>query len=104
LTERGADYLAEQESDANFFVLPDIGSVLIEIDADEEMTPEEKATEKSILMQDFTLKSKRLHSMRQLLKAYTLFHLDDQYIIEDDKVVIVDESTGRKMAGRRWSQ
>ena len=103
LTEKGADFLATQESDANFFVLPDIGSTIIEIDEDEEMTPEEKATEKSMLMQDFTLKSKRLHSMKQLLKAYTLFHVNDQYIIEEDKVVIVDESTGRKMAGRRWS-
>jgi len=103
LTEKGADYLAEKEADANFFVMPDIGSVIVEIDADEEMTPEEKATEKSKLMQDFTLKSKRLHAMKQLLKAYTLFYLDDQYIIVDDKVKIVDEQTGRVMEGRRWS-
>ncbi len=103
LTEKGADYLAAKEADPNFFVMPDIGSTIIEIDADEEMTPEEKATEKNKLMQDFTLKSKRLHSMKQLLKAYTLFHLNDQYIIVDDKVKIVDESTGRVMEGRRWS-
>jgi len=103
LTEKGADFLAAQESDANFFVMPDIGSTIIEIDGDEEMTAEEKAEEKSKLMQDFTLKSKRLHSMKQLLKAYTMFHLDDQYILVDNKVKIVDESTGRVMEGRRWS-
>ncbi len=103
LTEKGSDYLAQRQSDANFFVMPDIGSSILDIDENEEWSEEEKATEKSKLMQDFTLKSKRLHSVNQLLKAYALFHLDDQYILVDGKVKIVDEQTGRVMEGRRWS-
>ncbi len=103
LTEKGADFLAKLQSDDGFFVMPDIGSVIIDIDEAEDLSEEEKATEKSKMMQDFSLKSKRLHSINQLLKAYTMFHLDDQYIIVDGKVKIVDEQTGRVMEGRRWS-
>ncbi|MCB0704932.1 MAG: preprotein translocase subunit SecA [Saprospiraceae bacterium] len=103
LTEMGAEYLSKGNSDTNFFIMPDIASELIEIEQNEELTENERAEAKIKLSQDFALKSKRLHAMSQLLKAYTMFERDEQYVVMDGAVKIVDESTGRMMEGRRYS-
>ena len=103
LTELGAEYLSKGESDSNFFVLPDITTIMMELEEDEEMSIEEKAKEKSTLAQEYAIKSRRLHCTSQLLKAYTLFENDEEYIVQDGAVKIVDESTGRIMDGRRYS-
>jgi preprotein translocase subunit SecA len=103
LTERGAEFLARGNEDPNFFVMPDIAAELIEVDASD-MSDLEKAETKEKLIQDFALKGKRIHSIKQLLKAYTLFEIDDEYLVtEDGQVKIIDESTGRVMEGRRYS-
>ena len=103
LTEKGADMLARGNEDPNFFIMPDIGAELLELDKSE-MADEEKANTKDKLIQDFALKSKRIHSMKQLLKAYALFEVDVEYLVsEDNQVKIIDESTGRVMEGRRYS-
>jgi len=103
LTEHGAEFLAKGNEDPNFFVMPDIAADLIEVDASE-MSDMEKAETKEKLIQDFALKGKRIHSIKQLLKAYTLFEKDDEYLVTDDaQVKIIDESTGRVMEGRRYS-
>jgi preprotein translocase subunit SecA len=102
LTERGAEYLAKDNEDANFFIMPDIGAELLEI-SKLEVSDEEKAIAKDKIVQDFALKSKRIHSTNQLLKAYTLFEKNEEYIVADGKVKIIDESTGRTMEGRRYS-
>ncbi|MBR9921428.1 MAG: preprotein translocase subunit SecA [Bacteroidetes bacterium] len=103
LTEKGAEYLSQGNSDSNFFIMPDIATELIEIDNDESMSEKEREEAKINLSQDFALKSKRLHAMNQLLKAYTMFERDEQYVVIDGSVKIVDESTGRMMEGRRYS-
>ncbi len=103
LTEKGAEYLAKGNADPNFFIMPDIGADLLEVD-ESDMNDEEKASTKEKLIQDFALKGKRIHSLKQLLKAYTLFQIDDQYLVtETGEVKIIDESTGRAMEGRRYS-
>jgi len=102
MTDKGFDLLAGSVNDANFFVLPDVGAQIAEIEK-EEITPAEKAEKKDALMEDFSLKSERVHTMTQLLKAYAMFQKDVDYIIVDGKVKIVDEQTGRIMEGRRWS-
>ncbi|MEQ8705713.1 MAG: preprotein translocase subunit SecA [Phaeodactylibacter sp.] len=103
LTEFGAEYLSQGTSDSDFFIMPDIATSMVEIDNDESMTEEEKQESKTKLSQDFSIKSKRLHSMSQLLKAYTLFEKDQEYVVMDGQVKIVDEQTGRMMEGRRYS-
>ena len=104
MTDKGHEVLANSVSDPNFFVLPDMGSAIAEIQNDASLSPLEKAEKKDALMEDFSLKSERVHTVIQLLKAYAMFTKDIDYIIsEDGKVKIVDESTGRIMEGRRWS-
>ncbi len=103
MTDKGHDALAGSVSDPNFFVLPDMGSAIAEITADVSLSPAEKAEKKDALMEDFSLKSERVHTVIQLLKAYAMFTKDIDYVIVDNKVKIVDESTGRIMEGRRWS-
>lgn len=101
LTELGIELLSK-DRDADFFVLPDIGSLMAELER-AEMPTADKATKKDELMRDFQVKSERVHTMNQLLKAYTLFEKDNEYVLMDGKVKIVDEQTGRIMDGRRYS-
>jgi preprotein translocase subunit SecA len=103
LTDTGAEFLARGTDDSNFFIMPDIASEMVEIDNDENLTLQEKQEAKVKLSQDFAIKSKRLHSISQLLKAYTLFEKDQEYVVIDGQVKIVDEQTGRMMEGRRYS-
>ena len=103
LTDKGIDMITDKEEEENFFVLPDIGSKLAEIEEDENLPKEEKLEQKDKLMRDFAVKSERIHTVNQLLKAYALFEKDEQYIIQDGKIKIVDEQTGRVMEGRRYS-
>jgi len=102
LTDKGIGHLSEKTSNENFFVLPDIGVKVGEIDTSEN-TPEEKASQKEELYKDFSIKSERIHTMNQLLKAYTVFEKDVEYVVMENKVMIVDEQTGRIMDGRRYS-
>ncbi|MEZ5058159.1 MAG: preprotein translocase subunit SecA [Saprospiraceae bacterium] len=103
LTELGAEYMAKGFDDSKFFIMPDIGSRMAEIDNDEEMTKKEKEEAKVKLSQEYSVKSRRLHSVYQLLKAYTLFEKEEEYVVMDGQVKIVDEQTGRMMEGRRYS-
>ena len=103
MTDKGHDTLASSVSDPNFFVLPDMGASIAEITGDASLSPAEKAEKKDALMEDFSLKSERVHTVIQLLKAYAMFSKDVDYVIVDGKIKIVDESTGRIMEGRRWS-
>ena len=102
LTDNGVKYLSSNSQDKNFFVLPDIGTEIARI---EKMGLEKDALaeEKEKLFQDFSIKSERIHTLTQLLKAYTLFEKDTEYVIMDNKIMIVDEQTGRIMDGRRYS-
>jgi len=102
ITEKGIDLLTEYTGDANFYILPDIGSELAEIERSN-LKDSEKLEKKDTLMQDFSVKSDRVHTVNQLLKAYSLFEKDVDYVIMDNKIKIVDEQTGRIMEGRRWS-
>lgn len=102
LTEKGIELITASGEDPQFFILPDVGSEIAEIEK-LELSAEEKTAKKDELMRDYSIKSERIHSMNQLLKAYTLFEIDDEYIIDDGKVKIVDEQTGRIMEGRRYS-
>jgi preprotein translocase subunit SecA len=102
LTEKGLELITQGESDANFFVLPDVGFEMAEIERSSDGEAD-KLKRKDVLMQDFAEKSERIHSVQQLLKAYTLFEQDVEYILADGKVKIVDEQTGRVMEGRRYS-
>ena len=101
LTDNGIQYLS-QDTDANFFVLPDIGTEIAHIER-ENLATEAEAERKEELFKDFSIKSERIHTLTQLLKAYTLFEKDTEYVIMDNKVMIVDEQTGRIMDGRRYS-
>ena len=102
LTDKGGEYLSQGNEDPTFFVLPDLSVGLSEID--KSVNSEEKKKElKEILIQDYAIKSRRLHSVNQLLKAYTLFERDEEYVVMDGQVKIVDEQTGRMMEGRRYS-
>jgi len=102
LTEKGIELLSEDNQDKNFFVLPDIGGEIAKIEA-QELDSKKEASEKEVLFKDFDVKSERIHSMNQLLKAYTLFEKNVEYVVMDNKVKIVDEQTGRIMEGRRYS-
>ncbi|MDF1863191.1 MAG: preprotein translocase subunit SecA [Saprospiraceae bacterium] len=103
LTERGAEFMAKGNDDANFYVMPDIAEKMYEIDEEEDLTEKERDELRTKVAQDFAVKSKRLHAISQLLKAYTLFERDQEYVVIDKEVKIVDESTGRMMEGRRYS-
>lgn len=104
LTEKGIDLITGQGEDPNFFIMPDIGMEIANIENSNALTAEEKVHAKEKLMDDFSEKSQRIHTINQLLKAYTLFEKDTEYIVtEDQKVKIVDEQTGRVMEGRRYS-
>jgi preprotein translocase subunit SecA len=102
LTDKGIVHLSRKTSNENFFILPDIGVKVGQIEESEE-TSEEKASQKAALYKDFSIKSERIHTMDQLLKAYSLFEKDVEYVVIDHKVMIVDEQTGRIMDGRRYS-
>lgn len=102
LTDKGIAHLSEKTANDNFFVLPDIGVKIGEID-NSESSKEEKTAQKEELYKDFSIKSERIHTMNQLLKAYTVFEKDVEYVVMDNKVMIVDEQTGRIMDGRRYS-
>ena len=102
MTDKGHDVLANAVGNDNFFVLPDVGAQTAEIEHSE-LSPLEKQQKKDELMAEFSTKSERVHTVSQLLKAYTMFEKDVDYVIMDGKVKIVDESTGRIMEGRRWS-
>ena len=102
LTDRGIDYLSTNVNDPGFFVLPDISIEIAEVEA-KELEIEDEAKEKEKLYAEFSEKSERIHTLNQLLKAYTLFEKDVEYVLMDNKVKIVDEQTGRIMDGRRYS-
>jgi preprotein translocase subunit SecA len=102
LTDKGIDVLTGNSDDPEFFVLPDIGVKIAEIE-NEAIPDEEKQAQKDELMQNYAVKSERVHTVNQLLKAYCLFEKDDEYVVLDNKVKIVDEQTGRIMEGRRYS-
>ena len=102
MTDKGNQLIAGIVHDDEFFVLPDITTSLSQLET-QNLTDEEKVQKKDELMQDYAVKSERVHTMQQLLKAYTLFEIDDDYVVIDGEVKIVDEQTGRIMEGRRWS-
>jgi len=102
MTDKGNQLVADIKKDDQFFVLPDIAGQLAALDA-ENLSDEERLEKKDQLMQDYAVKSERVHTMQQLLKAYTMFIKDDDYVVMDGEVKIVDEQTGRIMEGRRWS-
>ena len=102
MTDNGHDLLAGSLDDPKFFILPDVGSAIAEIEKCD-IPASEKAVRKDEVMADFALKSERVHTVNQLLKAYAMFEKDVDYVIMDNKVKIVDEQTGRIMEGRRWS-
>ncbi|CAA0223978.1 preprotein translocase subunit SecA [Tenacibaculum maritimum] len=102
LTDKGINHLSDKTQNDTFFVLPDISVKVGEIDKSI-ASPEEKANQKEELYRDFSVKSERIHTMNQLLKAYTVFEKDVEYVVIDNKVMIVDEQTGRIMDGRRYS-
>ncbi len=102
LTDKGSEQLAQAYNDPAFFIIPDVGSEVAELEHSN-LTNDEKVLRKAELMRNFAEKSERLHTVQQLLKAYTLFEKDVDYVIIDNKVKIVDEQTGRIMEGRRWS-
>ena len=104
LTDKGMEYLTSLGEDPNFYQLPDIGSAIADVENNAELTPEQKTEAKDKIYSDFAIQSERVHTVDQLLKAYTLFERDIDYILtEDNQVKIVDEQTGRIMEGRRWS-
>ena len=102
LTDKGFDLLSQKNEDPSFFVLPDIAAQMSDLE-NKEMSEEEKAGTKDELLTNYSVKSERVHTVQQLLKAYTLFDRDDQYVVIDNQVMIVDEQTGRIMNGRRYS-
>jgi preprotein translocase subunit SecA len=102
LTEKGIEVLSEENEDKNFFVLPDIGGEIVKIEK-QDLEAKKEASLKETLFKDFDIKGERIHSMNQLLKAYTLFEKDVEYVVMENKVKIVDEQTGRIMEGRRYS-
>ena len=102
LTEKGLDYLTANVEDPRFFIIPNVGDELAELDK-KSLTPSEKAQAKEQIIQDFSVKSERIHTIQQLLKAYTVFERDTEYVIDNGQVKIVDEQTGRIMEGRRYS-
>jgi len=102
LTEKGIELITAAGEDQNFFVMPDVGTEIADLEKSA-LSTEEKIDKKDALMRDFSIKSERIHSVNQLLKAYTLFEIDVEYIVDEGKIKLVDEQTGRIMDGRRYS-
>jgi preprotein translocase subunit SecA len=102
LTEKGIELITASGEDPHFFVMPDVGTEIAKIEKSD-LSADDKVAHKDELMRDFSIKSERIHSVNQLLKAYTLFEKDTEYILDEDKVKIVDEQTGRVLDGRRYS-
>ena len=103
LTDKGTEWLANQVQDRDLFVLPDITSQLSALEADATLDAQNKLDKKDELLNHYAVQSERVHTLQQLLKAYTMFNKDDEYVVMDGEVKIVDEQTGRIMEGRRWS-
>ena len=103
LTDKGTDWLAQQVNDKDLFVLPDITSQLSALENEKELSDQERIDKKDDLLNHYGVQSERVHTLQQLLKAYTMFNKDDEYVVMDGEVKIVDEQTGRIMEGRRWS-
>ncbi len=102
LTDKGVEYMSAGDGDKDFFILQDIGTEIAELEA-KNLSKEEEFAAKEELFREFAVKSERVHTLNQLLKAYTLFEKDDEYVVIDGEVKIVDEQTGRIMEGRRYS-
>ena len=102
LTDKGNDWLANQVNDSALFILPDIAAKMSEIEA-MSLSDEERLEKKDDVYNDYAIKSERVHTLQQLLKAYTMFNIDEEYVIQNGEIKIVDEQTGRIMEGRRWS-
>jgi preprotein translocase subunit SecA len=103
LTEKGIDLITGEGEDPKFFIMPEIGTELNKLEKETSLTEQERFAKKEEIIRDYQVKSQRIHSVNQLLKAYTLFEKDTEYIIVDGKVKIVDEQTGRVLDGRRYS-
>ena len=103
LTDKGIDLITGNAADPTLFVLPDITSQLSALENETDLTEEEKLAKKDELMTNYAIKSERVHTINQLLKAYAMFEKDDEYVVIDGQVKIVDEQTGRIMEGRRYS-
>ena len=103
LTDKGIDFLSKGENDINFYIMPDIATEMQALDSREKEEGVRLKDERNTLITDYSVKSRRLHSVSQLLKAYTLFENDQEYVVMEGQVKIVDESTGRMMEGRRYS-
>lgn len=103
LTDKGIDLITGNTEDPKFFVLPDVGGEIADLERDKTLSPAEKQSRKDEIHQLYAIKSERVHTINQLLKAYTLFEKDVEYVVLDNKVKIVDEQTGRIMEGRRYS-
>ena len=103
LTDKGVEFLGKGNSDSSLFLLEDLGAVLVDIDNSKKLSADEKIKAKDDAIRNYTAKTERLHALQQLLKAYTIFEKEDEYIVVDGKVKIVDEQTGRVMEGRRYS-
>jgi preprotein translocase subunit SecA len=103
LTDKGISYITKSSEDANFFIIPDISVSLNEVDKNPVFSDDEKLHQKEAILNDYSIKADRIHTVNQLLKAYTLFEKDVEYVVIDGEVKIVDEQTGRIMEGRRYS-
>jgi len=103
LTEKGIDLITKEGEDSSFFILPDIGTEIAQLEKDEELSEKEVLEKKEEIIRDYNIKGQRIHSVNQLLKAYCMYEKDTEYVVMDDKVKIVDEQTGRIMEGRRYS-
>ncbi len=103
LTDKGTDWLAKKVNDKELFVLPDIASQLSSLESDTTLSDQERLDRKDEFLNHYAVQSERVHTLQQLLKAYTMFNKDDEYVVIDGEVKIVDEQTGRIMDGRRWS-
>ena len=103
LTDKGNKWLADQVHDDMLFVLPDITAALSALEADTSLSNEERLDRKNEILSDYAIKSERVHTILQLLKAYSMFRINEEYVVMDGQVKIVDEQTGRIMEGRRWS-
>ena len=104
LTDKGTEWLGKQGNDKDLFVLPDIASQLSALEAETSLSDQERLDKKDDLLNHYAVQSDRVHTLQQLLKAYTMFNKDDEYVVMDGQVKIVDEQTGRIMEGRRWSE
>ncbi len=103
LTDKGTDLITGNAEDPTLFILPDITAQLSELESEKNLSEEERLEKKDALLTDYAIKSERVHTINQLLKAYTMFEKDDEYVVIDGQVKIVDEQTGRIMEGRRYS-